>query len=348
MNTYPILLAACCFTLVMSCDQTTSSTQQAEGPASFPTTGSIEVMDERMKTIVSADATIEILADSFRWSEGPVWIGGEDGYVVFTDVPQNKAWKWNEAEGLSLYLDPSGYTGEQRDGSMEGANGLRLDADGMLVLCQHGDRRIARMTTSTDAPSSSFETIADTWEGKRFNSPNDLVYDAAGTLYFTDPPYGLQYGTSDTINREIPFHGVYAVVEGEEVQLIDETMTRPNGIALSPDGSRLYVANSDPEMAFWKVFARQEDGTFGEGKVFLDVTSEYSPENIGNADGLRVLSTGEVVATGPGGVWIIDADGTPLGRIRTGQRTANCEIGADGYLYMTAHMHLMRVKMERW
>lgn len=329
------------------CNQTATDKQQ-EKVSAYPTTGSVEVMDDRMNSIIAAGAEIEILADSFQWSEGPVWIGGEDGYVVFTDVPQNKAWKWNEAKGLSIYLNPSGYTGPQRDGSMEGANGLRLDAEGKLVLCQHGDRRVARMTAPTDQPASTFVTIADNWQGKQFNSPNDLVYDEARTLYFTDPPYGLQYGTNDTINREISFQGVYSVVEGEEVQLIDSTMSRPNGIALSPDGSKLYVANSDGEAMMWKVFERQADGTFGNGQVFLDVTSEVGSENIGSADGLRVLSTGELIATGPGGVWVIAADGTPLGRVRTGQRTANCEIGADGYLYMTAHMQLMRVKLERW
>lgn len=340
-----LLVSTFAFFLLSSCEQT--ATKEQEESAAYPTTGSIERMDDRMNSIIAEGAEIEILADSFQWSEGPVWIGGADGFVVFTDVPQNKAWKWNVAEGLTSYLDPSGYTGPQRDGSMEGANGLRLDAEGNLVLCQHGDRRVARMTASTDQPASMFETIADNWQGKRFNSPNDLVYDETGMLYFTDPPYGLQYGTSDTINREISFQGVYSVMEGEEVQLVDSTMTRPNGIALSPDGSRLYVANSDPQRMMWKVFERQDDGTFGNGQVFLDVTNEVSPENKGSADGLRVLTTGELIATGPGGVWVIAADGTPLGRVRTGQRTANCEIGADGYLYMTAHMQLMRVKMER-
>ena len=344
MKIYSLVLMSLAF-LVVSCD--TSSSGQTEADSSYPTTGSIERLDARLDGIIAPGAQIEVLADSFSWSEGPVWIGGADGYVVFTDVPENKAWKWSEADGLSLYLDPSGYTGPEREGSMEGANGLRLDAAENLVLCQHGDRRVARMLALVDHPASQFETIAGDYQGMRFNSPNDLAYDEGGMLYFTDPPYGLQYGMHDTVNREIPFNGVYAVLEGNPVKLIDDQMSFPNGIALSPEGDRLYVANSDPSMAMWKVFDRQEDGSFGNGRVFLDVTDKQGEGYRGVPDGFRVMSTGELVATGPGGVWIIAPDATPLGIVKTGQPTANCELGADGYLYMTANHQLMRVKVER-
>ncbi len=338
-----LLFVAMIFT-VISCE-TSSSETGTDSP--YPTTGSIEKMDDRLDEIVAPGAVIEVLTDTFTWSEGPVWIGGEDGFLVFTDVPENKAWKWSEEGGKELYLDPSGYTGPEGDLSGGGANGLRLDLGGNLVLCQHGDRRVARMMSPVEYPQSKFQTITDNYQGMRFNSPNDLCYDSDGYLYFTDPPYGLPLGQNDTINRELSFNGIYVVLEGHPVELIDSTMTRPNGIALSLEEDRLYVANSDPNQFYWKVFERQEDGRFGNGQVFLDVTSERSEENKGSPDGLRVMSTGELVATGPGGVWVISSDGTPLGRIRTGEPTANCEIAADGYLYMTANHQLMRVKMER-
>ncbi len=327
--------------LAMACNE-----PAAQEPPAFPTTGSVERLDPAMDAIVAQDATIEVLTDSFIWSEGPVWIGGaEDGFVAFSDVPANEVFKWNEADGKTSYLKPSGYTGPDRPESMEGANGLLLDAEGRLVICQHGDRRIARMTAPISAPASTFETLADSFEGKRFNSPNDACYDAQGNLYFTDPPYGLPLGPDDTLNREIPFSGVYRLAPDGTVTLIDSTMTRPNGIALSPNGQTLYVANSDPAAPMLKAFARQADGTFGEGTMFFD-TKALTGEGL--PDGLRALSDGHLVATGPGGVMVISPEGRLLGRVLTGEATANCTVGADGYLYMTAHMFLMRIKLMKF
>ena len=330
--------------LLMACQEPASeSTQEA---TTYETTGSIEVMDPALGEVIDEDADIQVLADSFSWSEGPLWIGGEDGFVVFTDVPQNKAWKWSEEGGKELYLSPSGYTGEDREGSMEGANGLTLDLEGNLILCQHGDRRVARMMADPFTPEPTYETITDHVDGMRYNSPNDLTYSSDGTLFFTDPPYGLQFGQWDTINREIPFEGVYSMKPYGEIRIVDQTLTRPNGIALSPDESRLYVANSDPNMALWKVYDKAEDGSYTNGRMFYDATSEVGEELPGLPDGLRVLSTGEIIASGPGGIWIISEAGKPLGRILTGVPTANCEIGADGHLYITANHRLLRVKLN--
>lgn len=326
--------------LALSCNE-----PPAQEPPAFPTTGSVERLDPALDAIVAPGANIEVLADSFIWSEGPVWIGGsEDGFVAFSDVPANEIFRWSEKDGLSSYLKPSGYTGPDRPESQEGSNGLLLDAEGRLVLCQHGDRRMARMTAPATAPAPTFETLADTFDGKRFSSPNDACYDAQGNLYFTDPPYGLPLGPDDTVNREISFCGVYRLAQDGSVTLIDSTMTKPNGIALSPNGQTLYVANSDPDAPMLKAFARQADGTFGEGAMFFDAKAL---EGKGLPDGLRVLSDGHLVATGPGGVLVISPEGRLLGRILTGEATANCTVGADGNLYMTAHMFLMRIRLSK-
>lgn len=330
--------------LLMACQEQASAPQE-EAPT-YETTGSIEVMDPALADVISEQADIQVLADSFSWSEGPLWIGGEDGFVVFTDVPQNKAWKWSEEGGKELYLSPSGYTGEDREGSMEGANGLALDPEGKLVLCQHGDRRVARMTADPTSPKAIYETITDNVDGMAYNSPNDLTFSSDGTLFFTDPPYGLQFGQWDTINREIPFQGVFRMKTDGEITTVDDQLTRPNGIALSPDESRLYVANSDPNMALWKVYDQAEDGSYTNGRIFYDATSDVGEELPGLPDGLRVLSTGEVIASGPGGIWIISEEGKPLGRILTGVPTANCEIAADGHLYITANHRLLRVRLN--
>ncbi|MDP5170104.1 MAG: SMP-30/gluconolactonase/LRE family protein [Bacteroidia bacterium] len=337
------LVLAGTLVLALACEQSPPK----EEASAYPTTGSIERLDPALDAIIAPGTSIEVLADSFVWSEGPVWIGDETGFVVFSDVPSNEAFRWKDGEGLSSYLNPSGYTGPEREGSTEGSNGLTLDLEGNLVLCQHGDRRVARMLASTSSPEPSYETIVGEYQGKRFNSPNDAVFRTDGMLYFTDPPYGLQFGPNDTLNREIAFNGVYAASASGEVSLIDSTMTRPNGIALSPDESILYVANSDPQAALWKKFTRDADGQYGQGEIFADATDRVSEENKGMPDGMRVLSSGEVIATGPGGVLVYSAEGRLLGVIRTGQRTANCEIGKDGYLYMTAHMFLMRVKLAK-
>ncbi len=334
------------FCVAFSCANP-SDTNRAQSADLYPTTGEVQRLDPALDAIIAPGAVIEVLADSFRWSEGPVWIGEADGFLVFSDVPANEVFKWKEGEGLSSYLKPSGYTGPDRDGSTEGANGLTLDLDGNLVLCQHGDRRIARMTSSPMSPSTSYETLVDNYQGKRFNSPNDVVYDRDGNFYFTDPPYGLPFGSNDTINRELDFNGVFVANAEGVVSLISSTMTRPNGIALSPDQNILYVANSDPQAALWMAYDKGPDGSFGNERVFLDVTDQGNENNKGLPDGFRVLSSGELVASGPGGVWVISPEGKPLGIIRTGQATANCEIGKDGYLYMTAHMFLMRIKLAK-
>ena len=218
---------------------------------------------------------------------------------------------------LSSILNHQAYTDSvQREGE-SGSNGLLLDNGGNLVLCQHGDRRIAIMNAPTSAPKADFKTIAGTWQGKRLNSPNDAVYNSKGDLFFTDPPYGLKKTFNDP-ERELNFAGVFRYSAQGELKLLTDKLTAPNGIGLSPDEKRLYVANSgEGDKALWMVYEFKDDGSINEGKVFYDPSKENKGET-GAPDGLKVRKDGIIFATGPGGVWIFTPDGEVLGRIKTG------------------------------
>ena len=306
------------------------------------TLGSIERLDPRFDEIIPKDAVIEFLADGFKWSEGPVWI--KDGnYLLFSDIPNNRIVKWSEKDGISDFLKPSGYTGSTPFAGHEpGCNGLALDKNGKLILCQHGDRRVSRLTDD-----KKFETLADKFEGKRLNSPNDLVYMKNGDLYFTDPPYGLPKQVDDPA-KELPFQGVYRLKPHGKLTLLTKEMTRPNGIGLSPDEKTLYVANSDPNMAIWKAFPVKEDGTLGEGKLIHDATADVKANpNRGLPDGLKVDRKGNIFATAVNGVYVFAPDGKLIGKIVTNDKTANCGWGDDGTtLYLTINDKLGRVKTK--
>ncbi len=310
----------------------------------YKSIGSIEVLDEQLSSIISSNAKIEVLAEGFTWSEGPVWVEKLNS-LLFSDVPENRIWRWSEADSLQLYLEPSGYLGEGKlpEG---GSNGLVLDAQGRLTLCQHGERQVAYLDAPLDAPKPTFVSLATTYEGKRFNSPNDLVFDRKGNLYFTDPAYGLPKQMDDP-NKEIPFQGVYRRNVDGNVDLLTDELTRPNGIAFSPDEKTLYVAVSDPERARIMAYDLQEDGTLSNAQILQDATPFVGKEGMkGLPDGMAIHSNGTLFATAPGGVWVIAADGKLLGRIRTTQATANCTLSPDEKtLYMTADGYLLRVAL---
>ena len=308
---------------------------------SYPTFGRIKRVDQRILMIVPNSAVSEKLADGFDWSEGPVWMKSEKA-LLFSDVPMNTVFQWEEGKKPVVKLKPSGYTGTEELKGEPGSNGLNVDSTGRLILCQHGDRRVARLADD----GKSFVTLADKYDGKRFNSPNDSVFMKNGDLYFTDPPYGLPLKNDDP-KKELPFNGVYRLAKDGTVTLLTKEMTYPNGIALSPDEKTLYVANSDPKLAIWKAFPVKPDGTLGEGKVFFDATNLVGPANKGLPDGMKVDSSGNIFATGPGGVFIFSSEGKHLGTIETDEATANCGWGDDGStLYITADMYLARVRLK--
>jgi gluconolactonase len=305
----------------------------------------VEKLHPDLGSVMPDQAAVEVLADGFEWSEGPLWVPSHN-FLLFTDIPNNSVLRWREGAGTDLYLRPSGYTGHEPRAGEGGANGLVLGSDGRLILCQHGDRRIAVMEAPLDAPESEFTTLTASWKGKRYNSPNDAVLHSNGTLYFTDPPYGLEDGVTDP-KKELNFQGVFMLASDGAVHLLTDEFTRPNGIALSPDENTMYIANSDPKHAVVMAFDVGEDGKIGNGRLFADMNAEARSEK-GLPDGMVVHSKGYVFATGPGGVWIFTEEGDLLGKVRTGVATANCTLGNDeGYLYITADMYLMRVALVR-
>lgn len=316
---------------------------QDPGKTGFITTGSVERLSPLLDEIIEPGVLPEIVADSFIWCEGPVWVP-EINSILFSDIPQNSVFKWNEKDGLKLYLKPAGYTGSASRSGESGSNGLLLDREGRLVLCQHGDRRMGRMMATLDSPEPTFETIVDNWEGKRFNSPNDAVYSKNGVLFFTDPAYGM-VGKWDDPTREIDFAGVYRFDPVKGISLLVDSIPAPNGIGLSPDETRLYVASSGPD-ASWYEYLLADDGTLPEGRVFFDAR-ELKKTRRGSPDGLEVRHDGIIFATGPGGVLIFDPEGNHLGTVLTGQATSNCTLDLDGgWLYMTADMYLMRIRLK--
>ena len=315
----------------------------------YPTIGQIVRTDPRLDKLIPADARIEVLASGFVWSEGPVWVkarGAEPGnYLLFSDVPQNTIFRWTEKDGLSPFLKPSGYTGAGAYGDEPGSNGLTIDPQGRLIACEHGDRRVSAMSLS----GGGKQTLADNYNGKRFNSPNDVVAHSSGSYYFTDPPYGLPKKENDP-SRETEGFGVYRIGpnQGDQpgrVTLITNELTRPNGVALSPDEKTLYVAQSDGANPVIMAYPLNADGSGGKGRVVFGAGEMKKQGLRGGFDGMKVDRDGNLWVTGGGGVLVLSAGGEFLGHIKTGVGTANCAWGDDGRtLYITADMYLCRVK----
>lgn len=310
--------------------------------AQKPKIGKIISNDASLSTLIDVNQQLEVLGEGFEWSEGPIWV--KDGsYLLFSDVPKNIIYKWKEGEKIVEFLNPSGYTGVMPYSNEPGSNGLTLSIDGKYLLaCEHGDRRISKMPL---AGKGGKFTLADTWDGKRFNSPNDLVQAKSGDIYFTDPPYGLPDFVDDK-SREIDHFGVYRITPNRKVSLEIKDLVRPNGVALSPDHKILYVAQSDTK-AFIMSYPIKKDGSLGAGKLLFDASYLNKQGLQGAPDGLKVDFQGNIFTTGPGGVLILSPEGKLLGRIETGAATANLAWGEDGStLFITADMYLLKIKTK--
>jgi gluconolactonase len=310
----------------------------------YKTIGNIEVMDTALYAIVDTGAKAEIIAKGFEWSEGPLWLEDRQ-MLLFSDVPANIVYKWTAEKGKEIYLERSGYTGTVHRGGEIGSNGLLLNNKGQLVLCQHGDRRVALMEMPLDTPVAIFKTIAGSYQSKKFNSPNDAVYNSRGDLFFTDPPYGLERNMQDSL-KEIPFQGVYKVNAVGEITLLTDSVSRPNGIALTPDEKTLLVANSDGKKPVWYAFDFDSTGALIHPRIFYDATAAAASAK-GSPDGMKIDRQGNVFATGPGGIWIFNKNGKPLGRINIPENTSNCAFSKDEKtLYVTADMYVLRIKLR--
>jgi gluconolactonase len=315
--------------------------------------GSIEKLAPELDELVAPDAKIERIATEagFKWTEGPVWIHA--GYLLFAEIPSNSIQKWTPGGGVTAFMSPSGYKGSEPYGGPEpGSNGMTLDARGRLTVAGHARRSVWRLESMD--PHGTVTVLADAYRGKKLNSPNDLAYKKDGSLYFTDPPYGLRTQGDHDPEKELDFNGIYRIPGAASekpgsaparntLQLLVKDLPRPNGIAFSPDEKYLYVANSGPN--FWMRYEVKKDGTLEGGKVFYDAKSDKAP---GAPDGMKVDQKGNLYSAGPGGLWILSPDAKHLGTLRLPERTGNLAWG-DGdakTLYITASSSVYRVRMK--
>jgi gluconolactonase len=316
----------------------------AAQPTGYATVGQLTTYDPAFATVVAPDARIEKLADGITWAEGPTWMRDNGaGRLLFSDPPKNRMYSWSERQELESGLEPSGYSGPD-DGTLRepGSNGLLAENRDSVLMADSGSRNVARMDIHTGKKT----VLAGRFNGHRFNSPNDLVRRGNGTIFFTDPPYGLK-GIDRSPVRELAFSGVYRLDTDGSVHLIDDSLRYPNGIALSPDGNRLYVSNSDPANPIWMVYALDAKGEVTDKHVFADATDLVRTRAPGNPDGMCMAANGMLFSAAPGGLMVFDPNGKRLGRIETGTTVSNCTFGDDGYtLYMTSSDFIARVRLK--
>jgi gluconolactonase len=315
----------------------------------YPAFGTIERKDPAFDNLIAPHTIVENLADGWDWAEGPVWIK-DGGFLICSDIPKNSIIKWSDKDGKSVFLHPSGSEKDQPDLKESGSNGLVMAPDGGVVLMEHGDRRVTKL----DLKTMKKTVLADhTPDGNRFNSPNDGCFKSNGDLYFTDPPYGLKrkdYKEGDKVEfpgMEMDYSGVYRLTKDGKLTLLTKEMTKPNGIAFSPDEKTLYISNSDPDKAVWMAFDVKDDGTLGKGRVFYDNAENVKLKLKGLPDGMKVDKDGNLFATGAGGVFVLTPEAKLLGMLSTGVATANCNWGDDGStLYICADKNLCRIKTK--
>jgi gluconolactonase len=302
----------------------------------------VERWDPAIDALIPRDAQIEKLADGFGWAEGPVWVAS-GSYLLFTDVPGNKMWKWSERAGLELFLDPSG--GVNPDPAVwreAGANGLYPDGPDTILVADTGNRMIARLDLTTKQKTP----LATHFEGRKLSTPNDVVRTRAGVLFFSDPPYGFRKGDAAE-QKEQSFNGVYRVAADGTVTAIEKTLTRPNGVALSPDERTLYVTQSEPKRAIIMAYTLDANANITGSRLFHDATDLVTAGAAGLPDGLTVAADGTLLLGAPGGVLVLSKEGQRLGRISTGKGIANCEFGDDGRtLYLTSSDMLARIRLN--
>jgi len=315
--------------------------------------GDIQKLNPGIDNIVPADAKLDRVATDrgFKWTEGPVWIHA--GYLLFAEIPSNSIRKWAPGGGLSVFMQPSGYKGSTPFAGPEpGSNGMTLDGRGRLTVAGHARRDVWRLE-SLD-PQTQITILADTYDGKRLNSPNDLVYKRDGSLYFPDPPYGVPTQSDHDPGKQIKVNGVYRIPGASnqapgapparaKLQLLIQDLPRPNGIVFSPDEKYLYVNNSEPKK-LWMRYSVSPNGSPTDGKLFYDATSDQAP---GAPDGMKVDQKGNLYSAGPGGVWIFSPEGVHLGTIRLPEKVGNLTWGdRDGKtLYITASSSIYRMRL---
>ena len=309
--------------------------------------GKVEIYDPGAANIIDSNAVIEVIGRNYKWSEGPVWVAAKQ-MLLFSAVRENKIYRWSGKDTPVVYLSPSGYTDTAFRGGEDGSNGLALDKDGKLLICQSGNRQVVRMNADLDAPKPEFTVLAPNYKGKKFNSPNDLVADHKNNIYFTDPIYGLPKGASDP-GRELNFEGVYKITPDGKVILLIDSISRPNGIALSLDEKILYVGSSDEQHTRWYAYRLDSLGAIQGGGILLDGTALKEKATIKQgADGFKIDKYGNIFSAGPDGINIISPTGKLLGLIRIYNRpTSNCSFNeTKDMLYFTASDWVLKIKLK--
>ena len=333
-----LLIIAACNNNNDSKDQTAQTTEMK-----YKKTGTLEKVDPALDSIISPGAQAEIIAEGFDWSEGPIWVESHK-MLLFSDVPRDTVYKWTEEKGKEVYLTPSGYTDSTPRGGEMGSNGLTLDNDGNLILCQCGNRQIAKLDAPFDNPAPKYISLANNYNGKKFNSPNDVIVSSKGEIFFTDPPYGLEKHMDDP-KKEIPFQGVFKVQKDGKVILMTDSLTRPNGLAFLPGERTMIVANSDPDKPNWYAFDMDDKGQFINARIFYSAAGYKASKGL--PDGFKIDKKGNVIATGPGGLWIFNSVGKLLGRMKFDEATSNVAFSPDEKtLYITNDMNVLRLKMR--
>ncbi len=310
----------------------------AQGPGTPSVEGRITRLDPRFDALIPPGATLERVVGGHDWVEGPLW-DRRAGCLLFSDIPRNAIYRWCEGRGEEVFLARSGYTGSAPfTGAEPGSNGLTFAPDGALLMAEHGDRRISRLE-----PDGRKTTLADRFDGRRINSPNDVIVAANGDLLFTDPPWGLPKWWDDPA-KELPWSGIYRRTAAGGLRLLSREFQAPNGIALTPDGRTLVVSESKPELGGWYAMEVQPDGSLGPRRLLLD-GRPWAVGRKGVPDGLKLDAAGTIFGGGPGGVYVIHPDGTLLGVIETGSATSNTAWAGDGsVLYITAGTRVFRIR----
>ena len=308
--------------------------------------GKVELYDPGAAAIIDTNAVVEVIGQHYKWSEGPVWVPSKQ-MLLFSAVRENTIYRWSGKDTPVAYLTPSGYTDTAfRDGE-NGSNGLTLDREGRLLLCQSGNRQVVRLNAPIDSPKPVFTVLAANYQGKKFNSPNDLVCDSKDNIYFTDPIYGLPKHENDP-TREMTFEGVYRIGADGKLSLLIDSISRPNGIALSLDEKTLYVGTSDDHTR-WYAYALDSSGAVRSGRILLDgVPLKTRATQKSGADGFKIDKAGNLFATGPDGVNIISPAGKLLGLIKVfGRPTSNCAFNeTKDVLFITASDEVLRVRIK--
>ena len=339
----PLFFIACC-----SCNNANNNSKEVTVISQDSIFGKIEIYDIRAASLIDSNATIEVIGRNFNWSEGPVWIAAKK-MLLFSDVLENKIFQWKNGDTTKLYLTPSGYTDTAKRNGENGSNGLALDKDGHLLLCQSGNRNVVRLNTSLDTPKPVFTILSSNYNGKRFNSPNDLVADSRNNIYFTDPIYGLPQQENDP-TRELMFEGVYKISAAGKTSLLIDSIPRPNGVALSLNEKILYVASSDNVKPKWYAYQLDENGNITNGGVLLDAAPLKEKATVKQGpDGMKIDKYGNIFSAGPDGINIISPEGKRLGLIKIfSRRTSNCAFNeTKDVLYFTANDMVFKVKLRK-